>query len=109
MRTDEKFIAGSGNVFADLGLPDADIELAKAILASTIRNCIRARGLTQQDAAILLDIDQSKISAIMKGKVSGYTYDRLLRYLNKFNRDVTLVIGPEKADHSEGQTLVEVG
>lgn len=102
------FIPGSGNVFADLGLEDADMELAKAELAYTIRSYIRERGLNQTQAAELLGTDQAKVSAIMNGKVSSYTYDRLVRFLNKLNCDVTIVIAPPKADRTEGKVLVAV-
>ena len=107
MSNDERFVRGSGNVFADLGIPDADEELTKAELAATIRETIRQRRLTQVQAAAILGIDQAKISAIMNGKVSGYTYDRLVKYLKKFNRDVTIVVGPENADR-EGQAMVAI-
>ncbi|HZP81879.1 MAG TPA: helix-turn-helix transcriptional regulator [Chthonomonadaceae bacterium] len=107
MSNNEEFVRSSGNVFADLGLPNAEIELAKAQMAAMIRDIIRERRLTQQQAAHVLGIDQAKVSAIMNGKVSGYTYDRLVRYLNQFGRDVTLLIGPEKAEE-EGQTKVMV-
>lgn len=107
MRNSKEFIKGSGNVFADLGLPDAEIEFAKAQLAAMLRDIIRERRLTQKQAARVLGIDQAKVSAIMNGKVSGYTYDRLVRYLNQLGRDVTLLIGPEKAEE-EGQTKVMV-
>ena len=106
MSKQNEFINGSGNIFADLGVEDADIELAKAELAHTIRTHIHAQKLTQKDAAALLETDQAKISAIMNGKVSGYTYDRLVRYLNKLNCDVTLVVTLSKSE-SSGRILVE--
>jgi predicted XRE-type DNA-binding protein len=90
MSQDERFVRGSSNVFADLGIPDADEELTKAELAAAIRETIRNRHLTQAQAAAILGVDQAKVSSIMRGKVSGYTYDRLVKYLKKFNRDVTL-------------------
>ncbi len=93
-----EFVQGSGNIFADLGLENPEMELAKAELAYAIRIRIRALELTQKQAAGLLKTDQAKISAIMSGKISGYSYDRLMRYLNKLNFDVTIIITSPKSD-----------
>jgi predicted XRE-type DNA-binding protein len=73
---------GSGNVFADLGLPNPHLALAKAELVQRIRNLITERKLTQAKAAELLGIDQPKVSALIRGRVEGYTIDRLFRFLN---------------------------
>jgi predicted XRE-type DNA-binding protein len=101
------FVVGSGNVFADLGLPDADVELAKAELAYAIRTHIDDRKLTQTEAAVLLETDQARVSAIMRGKVSGYTYDRLVRWLNKLKCDVALVVCPSRSA-TTGKIRVEL-
>src|SRR5437870_8242312 len=74
--------AGSGNVFADLGLADADIALAKARLVQRIRDLIAARNLTQAKAAALLGLDQPKVSALIRGRLDGYSIERLFRFLN---------------------------
>ena len=103
MNKQPEYFEGSGNVFADLEVENADMELAKAELAFAIRSHIRARDLTQKQAALLLHTDQGKISAIMSGKVSGYSYDRLMRYLKKLNCDVTITV---KSDCT-GKLLVE--
>jgi predicted XRE-type DNA-binding protein len=106
MSKQSEFIQGSGNIFADLGVEDAEMELAKAELAYLIRSQIRMRKLTQKQAASLLETDQAKISAVMNGKVSGYTYDRLVHYLNKLSCDVTLVVTPSETV-SAGKVRVE--
>lgn len=106
MSEQKDFIKGSGNIFTDLGVKDAQMELAKAELAYAIRSQIRMRKLTQQQAASLLETDQAKVSAVMNGKVSGYTYDRLVHYLNKLNCDVTLVVTPSETV-STGKVRVE--
>jgi predicted XRE-type DNA-binding protein len=64
------FTKSSGNVFADLGLPRAEEALAKAELAQKIVDIIQARHLTQVQAAKLLDVDQPKISALSRGRLS---------------------------------------
>ena len=66
-------IEGRGNVFADLELPQADEEMAKAQLASHLRRTIQLRRLTQLRAAQLMGVDQSKISALMNGRLAGFS------------------------------------
>jgi len=84
----------SGNVFADLGLPDADDLLAKANLALHIRRTIAARKLTQAQAAKLLGLDQPKVSSIINGRLEGFSTDRLLRFLNDLGCDVHISVSP---------------
>jgi predicted XRE-type DNA-binding protein len=94
--------ASSGNVFADLGFSDADDLLAKANLALHIRHTIEARGLTQARTAAILGLDQPKISAIINGRLDGYSTDRLMRFLNDLGCDVQISISaphPEARGH----------
>ena len=84
----------SGNVFADLGLPSPDIALAKAELVQRIRDLIAGRNLTQARAAVLLGLDQPKVSALVRGRVEGYTIDRLFRFLNALGQRVEIIIRP---------------
>src|SRR6516164_3749002 len=86
----------SGNVFADLGLKNPEELLAKAELVQRISNIIAERKLTQVRAARLLGIDQPKVSALLKGKLDGFSTDRLFRFLNALGRDVEIVIRPAK-------------
>ena len=85
---------GSGNVFADIGLPHPEIALAKAKLVHRIRDLIVAKRLTQVEAAELLGLDQPKISGLVHGKVEGYTIDRLIRILNSLGQRVQISIQP---------------
>ena len=82
----------SGNVFADLGLPDAPQLKAKADLAYEISRAIAARRLTQARAAELLGIDQPKVSALMRGRLTGFSMERLYRFLNALGRDIEIVV-----------------
>ncbi len=82
----------SGNVFADLGLPDADDLLAKANLALHIRRAIEARKLTQVQAGKLLGLDQPKVSSIINGHLDGFSTDRLMRFLNDLGCDVQIAV-----------------
>jgi predicted XRE-type DNA-binding protein len=83
---------GSGNVFADLGLPNPEERLAKADLAIRIAGIIRARRLTQAGAARILKIDQPKISRLLRGQLSGFSTERLMQFLTLLGRDVEIVI-----------------
>lgn len=83
---------GSGNVFADLGLPNPDEELAKATLASTIREVIRRQGLTQAAAAAAMGIDQPKVSALVNGHLGSFSSERLMRLLMRLGQDIQITV-----------------
>jgi predicted XRE-type DNA-binding protein len=104
MSNDEEITVtpSSGNVFADMGLPDADDLLAKANLALHIRRVIEARKLTQAQAANLLGIDQPKVSLIINGRLDGFSTDRLMRFLNDLGCDVQISVSaphPKERGH----------
>lgn len=82
----------SGNVFADLGLPDADELLLKAGLARQITATLEARGLTQAEAARILGTQQPRVSQLVRGALGGFSLERLIRYLNALGRDVEIVV-----------------
>src|SRR5712672_2730131 len=85
---------GSGNVFADLDLPNPNLALAKAELVQRIRQLIADRKLTQVRAAKLLGLDQPKVSALVRGRVEGYSLDRLFRFLNALGQRVEICVRP---------------
>src|SRR6266852_6338663 len=85
---------GSGNVFADLGLPNPELALAKARLVQRIRCIIAERKLSQSRAAKLLGVDQPKVSALVRGRVEGYSIDRLFRFLNALGQRVEITVRP---------------
>ena len=85
-------IEGSGNVLADLGVAEPDEELAKAQLASLIREAIKRRRLTQAEAAALTSLDQPKVSALVNGRLGGFSSDRLMRCLTALGQDVEIVV-----------------
>src|SRR5512144_1899256 len=82
----------SGNVFANLGFAEPEEELAKAQLASHIRRIIRRRRLTQVAAAALMGIDQPKVSALLNGRLTSFSTDRLMRLLTALGQDVEIVV-----------------
>ena len=85
-------VPSSGNVFADLNLPQADDLLAKAELAAKIIAEIQRRRLTQSQAAAILGIDQPKVSALKQGKLSGFSIERLMRLLLALGRDIEITV-----------------
>src|SRR5262245_59547225 len=95
---------GSGNVFADLGLPHPDLALAKAHLVRRLRDLIADRGLTQAKAAALLGLDQPKVSALVRGRVEGYSIDRLFRFLNALGQRVEISVRPN-VENDEGRAV----
>src|SRR5260370_4331231 len=91
-KNSEAVVPTSGNVFADLGLGDADQKQARVHLAVAINQIIEARRLSQTAAARVLDINQPKISALVNSRLEGFSVERLMHFLNAFDRDVEIVI-----------------
>ncbi|HLV79110.1 MAG TPA: helix-turn-helix transcriptional regulator [Chthonomonadaceae bacterium] len=106
MNPEEMVVSGSGNIFADLGLEDADEDLAKVELAAKIRQRVKAKGLTQTQAAQVLGTDQGRVSDVMTGKIGGMTYDRLLRFLKLLECNVRIIVEEPNEDHSQGRVFV---
>src|SRR3954453_18081963 len=82
--------ASTGNVFADLGLPDAQGHMAKAELAHHLCGLIAGSGLSQAAAAARLGVDQPKVSALMRGRLKDFSTDRLMRFITAMDRDVII-------------------
>jgi predicted XRE-type DNA-binding protein len=106
-KTAARVHASSGNVFSDLGLRDPQDRLVKAQLAHQICQAIAARGLTQAKAAAIMGLDQPKISALMHGKLKGFSAERLFRCLNDLCREVEITIRHARAA-DRGDTHVVV-
>jgi predicted XRE-type DNA-binding protein len=84
----------SGNVFADLGLPNADQEMLKAKLTVQIYRIIKARGLTQVEAGALLGTTQSQVSALMRCRPMSISVGRLIEFLTILGQDVEVSVRP---------------
>jgi predicted XRE-type DNA-binding protein len=106
MTTKSDITRSSGNVFADLDVPEAETALAKAELARRINAIIRQRGLKQADAAKLLDIDQAKVSALSRGQLAGFSTERLFRFLTALGRDVHIVIRVKPTSRTRGHISI---
>jgi predicted XRE-type DNA-binding protein len=100
---------GSDNVFADLGLPDAEELLAKAQLASAISDIIDDRELTQAEAAELLGTTQPKVSNLVRGRLEGFSLERLARFLNSLDRDIEILVKPRPRSRERSRIRVKVG
>lgn len=91
MQTDKvKVERGSGNVFADLGFPDAEAHLLKAKLVTRIEKIIRRRKLKQVEAAALLGLSQPDVSRLLRGHFREYSVERLRGLLTALGRDVEI-------------------
>lgn len=97
---------GSGNVFADLGLPNPEERLAKAELALAISRAIKERGLTQREAAQLMGIDQPKVSHVLRGRLTDFSTERLMSFLTGLGRDVEIVVRPAPKSRKRGRLHV---
>lgn len=91
----------SGNVFADLGYPNPQEALAKARLAQRIAELLEAQNLTQAQAAVLLGIDQPKVSKLIRGQLKEFSTDRLFRFLNALDQDIEIVIKQKSATRQQ--------
>jgi predicted XRE-type DNA-binding protein len=106
MSDEIKVQPSSGNIFADLGLANADELLIKAELVQQISNLVDSKNLTQTEAAKLLGIDQPKVSALLNGKLSGFSTERLFRFLNALGSDVEIRVMPKSQLEFKAQTRV---
>jgi len=97
---------GSGNVFADLGFAEPEEELAKAQLASHIRQVIKQRRLTQKAAAALMGVDQPKVSALLNGRLANFSTERLMRLLTALGQDVEIVVREKTGGVERGRIRV---
>src|ERR1051326_1065138 len=89
------FEISSGNIFVDLKVSNPEKRLAKVKLAIQINHLIEIKELNQKDAAQLLGIDQPKISALSKGKLAGFSLERLFRFLNILGQDIIIEVVPK--------------
>ncbi len=93
-----KMTKGSGNVFKDLALPEAEGLQAKAEITRQIFSIIKQKKLTQKAAAELLGLAQPDVSNLMNGRFTGFSTDRLFHLLNVLDRDVEIIIRHKPAN-----------
>jgi predicted XRE-type DNA-binding protein len=98
------YMEGSGNVFADLGFAEAEEMLIKAELAQKIGGILQKRRLTQAQAAAILGVDQPKVSALLCGRLSRFSMERLMQFLLLLGRDVSITIKPRHRVRARSHT-----
>ncbi|CAE6843142.1 hypothetical protein R69658_06819 [Paraburkholderia aspalathi] len=96
----------SGNVYADLGVTDADEMLVKAQLATKIGEIVKRRHLTQTQAAEVLGMTQPKLSNMLRGQFRGISESKMLDCLARLGRDVKIVVGPARRSTKAGHVEV---
>ncbi len=106
MKRKADYSVSSGNVFKDLSVSAPEEALAKAELAAKIAEIIASRKLTQAAAAEILGVDQPKVSALLRGRLAGFSTDRLLKFLTALGRDVEIVIRPKRYSKGRGHLHV---
>lgn len=104
-----KVEVGSGNVFADLGLPDADERLLKANLVFQIAQLIDKKKLTQAKVAERVGLDQPKVSRLLRGHLDGFSVDRLFSILNRLGHSIEVRISAKECAPEKSHTRVMIG
>ena len=89
---------GTGNVFADLGFPDAAERQTKPRLAMAVNAILKARRLKQAETAAILAIPQPKVSALANYRLDHFSVEKLMTFLNALNQDVEIIIRPSRDD-----------
>jgi len=96
------------NIFSDLGRPNADDLLAKAELSRAIRQLIAEAGLTQAATAVVLGITQPDVSNLHRGRLRGFSMERLYLFLNALGQDVRIVVQPKPRSHARATIRADV-
>ena len=100
-------VRGTGNVFADLGYPDAEERQAKLRLAHALNQVLEQRKLTQAEAAKALGVTQPKVSALRHYKLAGFSMERLMTLLTALDQDVEIVIKRKASSRRAARISVE--
>jgi predicted XRE-type DNA-binding protein len=96
MSDKKRFKAGSGNVFKDIGVPNAEEHMVKAQLVLKIDTILKKRGLKQVEAADLFGVRQPDVSKMLRGDFRQFSVERLLRFLVALDQDVEIVVKPHR-------------
>ena len=96
----------SGNIFADLGLPNPEREQLKAHLTLQIYRIIKERGLTQAEAGTILGIKQPHVSALMRNRAGNFSVERLMDFLMALGQDVQIIVKATRREHGHVSVVV---
>jgi predicted XRE-type DNA-binding protein len=90
---------GSGNVFADLGLPNPEQELLKAQLTLQIYTILKGSGMKQVEIAKILGVQQPQVSLLMRNRAGNFSVGRLMEFLTALRQDVEIIVRPARKEH----------
>lgn len=108
MKSKAEYTLSSGNVFADLELSEPEDRMLKAQLAIQIRYFIEQKGWTQAEAAEAVGLDQPKISNLLRGRLTGFSIDRLFRILNRLGHRIEVKISARETTPENATTLIKI-
>lgn len=94
------------NIFAEIGVPDAETHFLKAKLVGEIVRLVRERKLTQSAAGALMGISQPEVSRMFRGHFREYSVERLMTLLTAFDRDVEILVRTREGEGERGQITV---
>jgi len=94
-----RVIEGSGNVFADLGLPNPEQELLKAQLTLQIYTILKGSGMKQVEIAKILGVQQPQVSLLMRNRAGNFSVGRLMEFLTALRQDVEIIVRPARKEH----------
>ncbi len=94
---------GSGNVFADLGRPEAEEHYVKAQLVFRMQQIMKAEKLSQSRAADIMGIKQPDVSNLIRGRFRGYSIERILGFLRSLDQDIEIVVRPKSRDRQSAR------
>ena len=98
---DIRVTESSGNVFADLGVPNPEQELLKAQLTLQIYAILRGSGMTQVEMAKILGVRQPQVSLLMRNRAGNFSVGRLMEFLTALRQDVQIIVRPTRKEHGE--------
>ncbi len=105
--TEPAITHGTGNVFADLGLPDPGERQTKTRLALALNRIIKVQSLKQAETALLLGVPQPKVSALVNYRLDGFSVEKLMDFIVALGRDVEIVVRPRRGDAEARVTVLE--
>lgn len=106
----EKIVRGSGNIFADLGLPDVQNRKLKAQMAMHISRLMKQKGMTQAQLGALVGLDQPKVSKMLRGQLGEFSVERLFGVVNRLGRNIEVrVLETEVAPENARMSLIGYG
>lgn len=94
-------VESSGNVFADMGLPNPEQELLKARLTLQIYTILKDSGMTQVEIAKILGVQQPQVSLLMRNRAGSFSVGRLMEFLMALRQDVEIIVRPARKEHGE--------